>query len=398
MSELIKCIFDIKRSKPYNDYNKYHINNIFGITKTARSEKMHSNFIAWVLNPNSSHSLYYYPLFQFTRALNFIKEKTDNEQARLDSKLIYKFYDDDFITHASVEREKDRIDILIEITTKDNKILPILIENKVDSPENGQKNNQTEDYFKYGELKYNNRDKYYEPIYIFLLPEYKLKMQQKEKSYIRMTYQELVDYIIEPSMLKCNNLESINNFKTYLQCLSFQADYEKGASDTMAISSEEKKILDDFIKENKPLLVSILNSSSLKEELDNPNIINELIKTLKDRSTYQFNGKEYPVKRKLALDIIKQYVEDYNPQNFAELESKFPHKIQGTGKGVLKLYDKISDKDKGIGGSKRYFVDSDEIINLQSGEQVVVSNQWSIDTITELINHVKQFGYTITKL
>jgi len=398
MNEIIKNIFDIKNSKPYIEYNNYHLGNIFGITKVSRWELMHSNFIAWVLNPYSSHSLHHYPLYQLVRALAFIKEKPENEKARLDSDITYKFYDESFILDAKVKREVEHIDISIEIETKE-KILPILIENKVDSKENGKNEDQTKDYFKWGEANYSDRDKYFEPIYIFLFPEYNSQIKQKEENYIRMNYQELVDYIIEPSKLNCGDLNSINNFKQYLQCLSFQADNEKGGH-IMAISKEEKRILDDFIKENKNLIISVLNNSSIKDEVD-PNVLSQITDTIRDSSKYIFEGTEYG-KNRLVLAVVKKYVEDNNGLTFKDLLDKFPKTLQGGKKGVVQLIENVSDKDKGIGpdGIKRYFVDSNDIINLPTlDEKVIVCNQWGIGNIDKFIEYVTDvLGYKITKV
>lgn len=391
MSQLIKNIFDIKRSESYIEYCKYHTGNIFGITKVSRWELMHSNFIAWVLDSNASHSLHYYPLYQFISSLSFIKGKIDNEKARLDDSLMYKFYDEDFIVDAVIGREINNVDILIEVTTKD-KILPILIENKVDSKENGKGGSQTTVYFRWGESKYSDRTKYYEPIYIFLFPEYNSKIIQKEEKYLRMTYQELVDYVIEPSMLKCGDSNSINNFKVYLQCMSFQADNEKGEY-TMAISNEERKILEKFIKENKNLLCSVLGE--LKDDVD-PDVLLTITSTVRDYSTYQFNGEEYR-KNKLVLAVVKKYADDNNPKDFAELQNAFPDKLQGSKKGVVKLLNDISNKDKGIGGQKRYFVDTNDTIKL-GADEIAVCTQWGADNISVFIDHVNNnLGYTITK-
>ena len=135
MSNLISNIFQIKKSKPYIDYNNYHKGNIFGITKMSRRELMHSNFIAWALNPKSSHGLRFYPLYQLVQSLNSLQANENNKDARkIPSELVYNFCDDDFIIDASIVREspvpvgnnRKYIDILIEIITKD-KILPIII-------------------------------------------------------------------------------------------------------------------------------------------------------------------------------------------------------------------------------------------------------------------------------
>ena len=388
MSELTKNIFDIKKSKSYSDYNKYHVGNILGITKVSRWELMHSNFIAWLFNTSGSHSLHTFPLLQLIIGIEFLKDKPDNVKARVDMDVIRKFYDHDFLISAEVEREIEHIDIHILVKTKE-KILPILIENKVDSKENGKHGDQTNQYFEWGEEQYKDKNKYYSPIYLFLLPEYNSKVIQKNENYLRITYQELVDYVIEPSLYMCGDGESQNNIKIYLQCLSYQSDNEKGEY-SMAISSEEKKILDDFIKENKNLLCSVLRE--LDDEVDS-SALEKITKSVRDYSTYSFDGNEY-TKARLVLAVVKKYVAEKNPASYADLTSVFMDHIQGS-KGVVKREGNVTDKDKGIGGQKRYFVD-DPIV-LSSGETILVCSQWDADNIGKLIDVAKKVGYSIVK-
>lgn len=401
MGDLIKNIYDIKKSKTYIDYNKFHSGNILGITKVSRKESMHSNFIAWALNPTSSHSLNFYPLLQLVRALEFLKSKPDNSKSRLDLNVVRKFYDEDFVIKATVEREIEHIDLLIKVETKDRKVIPILIENKVKSKEHGEDDGQTKKYFAWGEKEFSDKDKYYDPIYIFLLPDFRRDVRQEEESYIRMTYQELVDYILEPSMRLCGDTNSVSNYKVYLQCLSFQSDNEKEGN-TMAISSEERKILDDFIKENKNLICSVLNE--LKDDVD-ASVISSITSTVRDYSTYNFDGGTY-TKARLVLAVVKKYVNDKSPSTFDDLKKAFPDKLQGS-MGVVRLESKIDDKYKGIGGQKRYFTDDGEKITL-SGVKILVCNQWGSDgkptngkpkkgNNDSFIQQAKKLGYTITK-
>ncbi len=391
MSDLTKAIFDIKRSKSFIFYNNYHVGNIFGITKTSRSELMHSNFIAWSLSPNSSHSLHFFPLLQLITSLEFLIKKPDNIKSRLDIDVIRKFYDESFIVDANVKREANHVDILITIKTKE-KTLPILIENKVDSPENGKHGDQTKVYFDWGEKEYADKTKYFDPIYIFLFPEYKSKVIQKEEKYIRMTYQELVDNVIEPSMHNCGDMNSKNNYRAYLQCLSFQADNEKGEY-SMATSSEERTILDNFIKENKSLLLLVWKKIHEDGDIDDK-AFDEMMSTFKDYSTYIFEGKAFS-KSRLVLAVVKKYVDDNPSITYSDLKAAFPDNLIGNKKGVIKLDSEVSDKDKGIGGHKRYFVD--DPISVGS-EKVLVCTQWKKDNITVFIDHVvNKFGYDITK-
>lgn len=394
MSELIKNIFDIKRSEPYIKYNRFHANNILGLTKVSRWEIMHSNFIAWTLNPSSSHSLKAYPLLQLIKSFEFIKEKLDNDKSRIDISTIHKFYDDKFIVEASVWREEKNIDILIEVKTKE-KILPIIIENKVESKENGKKGNQTVEYFKWGEDHYKDRDKYFEPIYIFLFPEYNSKVKQKEERYLRMTYQELVDFVIEPSMNTCECVNSVNNFRIYLQCLSYQEDNEKGDC-TMAISSEERKILKSFIDENKNLICAVLNE--LKDEID-PTIISNIKNSVRDFSDYSFNGEKYR-KGRLVLAVVKKYVEENPNVAYKGLKAAFPDNLQGSLGVVISKNDFLAKNKKNKTLNSRYYINTGDSIKLSDGTEVYVCSQWGGSTnFPNFLKHATtSLKYTITKI
>jgi hypothetical protein len=368
---------------------------------------MHSNFIAWALSPDASHALRFYPLLQLIKSLSIIQGNADNVDARqINGRLLYEFYNDDFIIDATIEREcpvklsgttskaKPKfIDLLIKVTTKD-KILPIIIENKVDSSENGPANDQTQIYFNWAEREFSGSE-YYPPIYIYLYPEYN-SSRQSEKTFIRMTYQELVDYVIEPSMVKCGDVVSKNNYSIYLQCLSFQTDNEKGEH-TMAISNEEKAILKAFVEENRELLCAVLDELGELVDVDQASL-SALSNGIKDTTKYLFEGSSYG-KGRLVLAVVKQYVLDKKVNNFTELHKVFPDNLQGPTYGVVRLASSVSDADKGIGqdAHKRYFVKSNETVDIPaSGEKVLVAVDWGANNIDRFIQHARSLGYTIT--
>ena len=387
MSDLLNKIMQIEASKPYIDYNNYHKGNIFGITKSSRWELVHSNFIAWALNPASSHGLQLYPLYQFVKTLMLIQDNSDNAKARkFSADLQYKFYDNSFVVGAIVKREEANIDIVIEIETKDKK-LPIIIENKVNSDENGKHKNQTQVYYNWAEKEYADRNIYFSPIYVFLFPEYNAT-KQSSTEYIRMTYQNLVDYILEPSMEKCRDIVSINNYKTYLQCLSYQTDNDKG-EDTMAISKEERKILNDFIERNRDLLCAVINELPDVDTAAKSMVTNGI----KNSKLYEFNGKTYGVGR-LVLAVVTQYAKDNPGVDFASLQTAFPAALRG-GTGVVQLKSQVSDADQGIGGTRRYFVNDDEVVKLSNNVEVLVSDQWTKEKMPEFIKNASGLGYTI---
>ena len=116
----------------------------------------------------------------------------------------------------------------------------------------------------------------------------------------------------------------------------------------------------------------------------------------KDFSKYIFNGEIF-VKRRLVLEVVRQYVEDYRPATFDELKEAFPDYLQGS-LGVVKLIDEVSDKYKGIGGAKRYFVNENEIIRLPSGERAIVCTEWGAHDTEKFVGHVMaKFNYNIEK-
>lgn len=390
MSEFTNRIFDIKKSKSYCDYVKYHSNNILEITKVSRQEHMHSNFIAWLLNPGESHLLHTFPLEKFLLSLEFLKNKECNAEAKLESEVIWKFYEKGFIDTAEVKREYHNIDIHLLIRTK-GKTLPVIIENKVKSNENDE---QTDKYFNFGEAEYNDRSKYYQPMYVYLVPEFNKTSKPQNKNFLVMSYQELVENVIEPSMAMCRDEVSKANIRLYLQCLSYQYDVNGGSA--MAISNEEKKILSDFIEENRNLLVSVMNE--IFDEVD-PIVMNQITGEVRDYSKYMFNGEEY-TKNRLVLAVVKKFVEDNKPKDYKSLSSTFVDTLQGTNKGVVRLENDISPKDKGLdGGSKRYFIGEDQIIRLASGEKVVVCNQWGRGNLPGFIDYVnKELNYEIQKI
>ena len=206
-----------------------------------------------------------------------------------------------------------------------------------------------------------------------------------------MTYQELVDNVLAPSSAKCGDLVSIHNYRQYLQSLSFQVDNEKGGR-AMAISPEEKKILDEFVAQNKSLLLEVL-----LEYDDLPSTVKSAISSTltKDTSRYKFMGNTYG-KGKLVLAVVKKYVDDHPSDTFKDLQTAFPDKLQG-GKGVVRLDSSVSPTDKGIGGKKRYFVKASDIIVLpSSGEKVLVSIDWGIGNIENFIQQAESLGYSIT--
>lgn len=116
----------------------------------------------------------------------------------------------------------------------------------------------------------------------------------------------------------------------------------------------------------------------------------------KDFSKYVFDGETYG-KSRLVLAVVRRYVREHNPATFGELESVFPAHLQGS-LGVVRRIDDVSEKYKGVGGVKRYFLNDDEIIRLPSGERVIVCTQFGAANTERFVKHaIGELGYEIRK-
>ena len=264
--------------------------------------------------------------------------------------------------------------------------MPIIIENKVNSTENGKHKNQTQVYYAWAEKEYGDRNTFFDPIYVFLYPEYNATKQSAQE-YIRMTYQQLVDYVLEPSMEKCGDAISINNYKAYLQCLSFQTDNEKG-EDTMAISNEEKKILDAFIKENKTLICAVLNELKDDDDVDS-DALSKITKSVRDYSKYLFEGQKYG-KAKLVLAIVKKHVADNPNVTYTELSAAFA--LKPDHNPLIILEKNITDNDR----KYRRFFENEKII-LSDGTVIFVNNQIQECHMSKIKEIADSLGYNFDK-
>lgn len=394
MANVIETILKVRNSESYIKYQEYHMNNILGITKVWRNELTHSNFIAWLLDDDSSLLGNHEPLYKFVLMLLYVAGNQVNEKARVDKQVLIKFIGSDFIENknATVTREKDNIDILLEIKTKE-KILPIIIENKVNSKENGKNKDQTQVYFDRCEKQYKDKKIYFDPIYVFLKPKYN-ETKPKCEQYLIVSYQELVDYVIEPVMKECKSEESKRNIRIYLQCLSFQKDNEKGDK-IMAMSSEEKEILLTFLRENKDIFEKAIELLDDLDSKQKKQVINAFTNA-EDTTKYSFDGNHKLGKGRLVLEVVKYYCQEHPNCTLEDLKKAFPNKLaKNKTKGVLDLEKNIGSKDKGANGEpKRYYVD--DPITLSTGENILVSSQWEISHMKNFIDHCKnQLGYDI---
>jgi hypothetical protein len=306
-NEIIKFNNDINVQKLESLYSSKSFPEIMGV---SRKELMHSNFIAWILNEDESHSLGKFPLQKFLELLVILsKEKQQQKYKELFDSFIVSDYE---LLNIKVEIEKSiekvgRLDIYIEsniVYAGKEKKLKIIIENKVGTKEHSD---QTSKYYKYFEL---NKTEDEINLYVFLTPISGIELVELEepecssKDFIQINYQSLVDFLFEP-IIKTNISDKTKIIiKEYLQSLSqptIDKDEDKFKQGLiMALGTDERNLLTKFWDKNQKLILAALYAISSDPEQDKDirdsasTALTNLAGSNKDRSRYSifYNGNK----------------------------------------------------------------------------------------------------------
>lgn len=396
--------------------------DFFKILGVSRNELQHSKFIAWLLNPNETHDLGEFPLRKFLQLLAMSRKEESEFPENLENGFVlgnYKFGKSiQITTEEFIQNKKNRLDIVIKDLSIENisKEFFILIENKVGSQES---QGQTQTYYDWAKSKCEQKNSTIVPICVFLHPSDTEECECNK--FINITYQDLVNMVIEPCLLKTNSDKTIFYIKEYLKTLSYSPENPKML--VMAFSNEEKELCQIFFEENKKLLNDIREKSEnelckdffkvnkkmltyIREVLNSSRYLDNDFKDLskfienKDQNTrdytkYSFNndGKKY-YKGRLALKIFQEASKQYNTLD--KLKEVFQEMLNLHAiKGEKFITDdmaksKWAKKDYKI----RFFTKPDEQIKL--GEKnYYLTNQWGkgadFDKLLEIARNTLKF-------
>ncbi len=417
MTTFTDKIVELYNSIEYQKLSDYYKSeSFFNTLRISRDEATHSNFIAWLLNPESNHGLSDFPMKKFLQMLAIAKRRENNKDASFDNNDITRFIIEDYslgnhcniVTERPVQGNKKngRIDILITVDISidgKEKTLPILIENKVLSKEHDK---QTETYYEWGQkaFPHGENDDYKGPLCVFISPGFGKTINCDCKNFINVSYQDFVDYVIDPCMRNNPKEEAVILIKNYLRCLSYSditgtddGKKRKIMEKVMAYSSEEKELLESFYTKNKDLFGAVI--AMLSEDTDIPEderkklkAVNDIV-SKRDYSKYVFKGHEYG-KNRCVWAVVKDAVESKEIKTYKELLELFPDELQGKKTfGVVRKIDDIGTNKK-----DRYFTKPEEIIKLGDGTEVAVCNQWAITNIEDFIREAQNKGFSISKV
>lgn len=335
------------QNRKIRDY--YEEDNLWRTLKIERDENSHSAFIAWLLGTETTRENS--PILNF---LNLIvrckndKVVVDRGYNNLKTAILLgtiKFLSVDItaekvVSKISKIRYNDRLDIYINCAisgVKEYTNLEIIIENKIDSSEGGKKLNElknpTTEEKKYKEMSQTKRyyfacskekelrqDKLSDTLlqlFVFLTPQ---EETPKDEHFIKITYQDVVDYIIQPLL----NREDLNPhtafvLKEYLRTLGNPYNNKI----TMATTKEERELLKEFYTRNEDLFrraLEVMKNDATDE--DDRSDFNSMLESMKDRKSrrraFSINGKgEYKMYQVVA-EFTKYLLEQKNNINVIE--------------------------------------------------------------------------------
>lgn len=288
-----KLILDFYKLPEFQKLNAYYMQStVFSVLGVQRSENRHSAFLAWLLNPDAPHSLKEMPLRNFLALiaakaddqdkcyfyqvrqhllsgdyqlkvdcvkteqsivglaneklsdLDGIVEKTDNGQFKKDSQNRFDIW---MLVHITFTDEQD---------CEQNWTVPVIVENKIYSPEGYAGNEEKAQTIRYhramGVLQ--NvvcDDNYCQPLQVYLTPS-DTKKGPTAPSFIHLTYQDMLDYVIQPcASAEKSDVEVGVLINGYIRNLSYPSNHDgENVRDysILAIAEPESQDLDVLFK------------------------------------------------------------------------------------------------------------------------------------------------------
>lgn len=112
----------------------------------------------------------------------------------------------------------------------------------------------------------------------------------------------------------------------------------------------------------------------------------------RDLTKYIFNNVEYG-KGRLVLEIVRAFLFKNPNITFLELIEIFPPEFQGSI-GVLEKLSYAKNIYKKH-NKKRYHIDKGEVLKTIDGVELVVSREWNIRNIQNILNWAKTNNFSV---
>lgn len=441
--------------------SRYQNKSIFEITKTARTEKVHSAFLAWLFKENFNNI----PLIgllkilklghkrQLEKSINKNAEKLtyhseifkkhrdflDNLPDNFDGISIINVHTEYPIPSISGKRKHKSpqyIDLLLECKLSNGEVFYIVIENKVFADETKiqiakkneaeiikiggenciiEKNNkklcgQTLAYFRH--FRNERMDKYV--IFAFLDPSSAIEIMDAEslpmsecKGYVHITYQDIMNEIIYPlSKLKDIDDHSRYMISEYLKCLGttlYESDEvncinQDKIQRAMAVDTETRELIKEFWEKHNTLIMATLDTLA-----QDPNIEEEDRDNIKSaisaiRSSRNHNKYVFSYEGVTFDNEGKGFVKRNLLKEIISKISFAPDYLINSFKDIKDYHGKC-----GVIGPSTFLDLKNSYSNKfdpwpVNNPEVYISLEWGIDNMKKMIDWAASEGIFITEL
>jgi len=367
-------ILEMINSKHFQELeNAVNTLSMFTVMGSAYTERWHSSFISWLLNPKSDHGIGKEPLKKMLHLLNIKKEKLKNTDSQAYYKwtipsyeviLTSKFRNIDVLPNTSsiidnqektVNFNNKKLSFDVALTAnidnhgegiKSKKIL-LIIENKIRSKENKE---QTKMYseWAYGKnvnfpISSNNKNSNFSyRTLIFLTPN---GTAPKDPRFIPISYQEFMDFVLVPSYHHPDNSKRGKFLiSEYIEALS-DIEYCTRLRDYKNV----KNMMKDFEKTFYDMIHAVSPSTpmniSLKNLINTGLLDKDAILTIKNVNYLEIRLKE------VDFDYLYQIGES-TYSDFDEIKNSFNIKKLG----MSNLHTLIAGKDISLNKLKKEYI------------------------------------------
>lgn len=293
MNTFINDVLNLYKTPEYQKLNAYYEQQtVYNMLGVERNENRHSKFIAWLLNPNESHSLKELPLRRF---LSLVAALATDEDKCYDQEVVrthlitgnYRLNVQEIKTEQSIvglaqnniegldsiieknengsfkSDSQNRFDIwmLLQISFNnrfDKEVtyhIPIVLENKIYSNEGNATNPSKAQTVRYSEAMgviCNSlglgvfKNPYYQPLMVYLTPSGANKPMSD--AFIHIEYQQLLDYVITPASMNSHLQNAATEVQVmidgYIRNLSCPASNDEKDYSILAIAQSEDESLE----------------------------------------------------------------------------------------------------------------------------------------------------------
>lgn len=240
-------VLRLKNSKEWIEFDHYCNTGMLEQIDFFRYEDMHTNFLASLLKEDNIFGLGTKPLKLF---IELLKIKDNGQiQNKFKHSLLNEYYISNLKIISQESIEVGRLDLLIKFKI-DNENYNIILENKLFSEESSE--DQTLRYKTYLDERFKGDNN----IYVFLSLDNTIDISAGD-DYIRIDYQELVNYVLEHcSFLEVKGAASIS-IEEYLKGFTYLCEF-----DCMPLTNNLRKLAVAVYNTNFEIIKDVLNESS----------------------------------------------------------------------------------------------------------------------------------------